>query len=188
VVNHYPLTEKSGPDLRREPVVQMGFTRQVLISVGLIFTVAAIVVGNMPDSALTAQLNRSVRPYLNFTGLYQDWSVFANPRTISAYVDARVDYSDGTSSVYPIPAGRGLAAYTDYRWIKFEEYLRTDGGGRYWPAYAKYVADQARGQGHDPVRVTLIRRWANTLPPGSGPERCPWHEFTMYVMPVKGVR
>jgi hypothetical protein len=184
VVSQDP-TEKSDRHLRHEPVVQMGLTRQVLISVGLIFTVAAIVIGNMPDSALTAQLNRSVQPYVNFTGLHQDWSVFADPRTITAYVEARVDFSDGTSAVYSFPVSPGLAAYSNYRWRKFGEHLRTDRKKWLWPAYAKYVADQARDQGHDPVRVTLVRRWANLLPPGRGPAHGPWHEFTMYVMPVK---
>jgi hypothetical protein len=188
VADQDPLTEKSEPHLRRESVVQMGLTKQVLLSSGLLFTVAAIIVCNMPNSALTDQLNRSVRPYVNFTGIYQDWSVFANPRTISAYVFARVDYSDGNSSVYPMPAGWGLAAYTDYRWIKFEEHLRPDTGEWHWPAYARYVAEQTRDEGRDPVRVALIRRWAETLPPGPGPEHGPWHEFTMFVMPVKGER
>ena len=166
----------------------MGEARQVLITVWLVFTVVAMIVGNMPDSALTAQLSRSTQPYLNFTGLHQSWNVFAPPPKISAYVDARVDYSDGSSSVYTVASGRGLAEYTDYRWNKFQEVLRPDTARWLWPAYAQYVASRARSDGHDPVRVTLIRRWADNLPPGPGPERGPWHEFTMYVMPVKGAR
>jgi hypothetical protein len=166
----------------------MGEARQVFISVWLVFTVVAMIVANMPDSVLTAQLSRFTQPYLNFTGLTQSWNVFAPPPKISSHVDARVDYSDGTSSVFLVPAGRGLAEYTDYRWSKFEEYLRPDEGSWLWPAYARYVASRARSDGHDPVRVTLIRRWADTNLPGPGPERGPWQESTIYVMPVKGAR
>jgi hypothetical protein len=110
--------------------------------------------------------------------------VFAEPRDISAYVDARVDYSDGTSSVHPIPGASGLDAYVDYRWQKYEEVIRPDDGKQLWPAYANYIAGLARAEGRDPVRITLIRRWSPTLPPGPGPERGPWQQAVMGVFPV----
>lgn len=161
---------------------------QVVISLGLVFTVAAMVVGNLPDSQLKADLSVVMQPFLDATGLNQAWQVYAAPRDFSAYVDARVDYSDGTSSVYAIPNRRGLGAYADYRWQKYMECIRADDGKQLWPAYADYVASRARADGRDPVRVTLIRRWAQTLPPGRGPERGPWQEVVMGVFPVGAAR
>ncbi|MBV9314117.1 MAG: hypothetical protein JO100_10350 [Pseudonocardia sp.] len=162
---------------------------QVLISLGLLVTLAAIVVTNMPDSQLKSDLLNLVAPYLNATGLSQDWGVFApNPRMVSAYVEGRVEYANGTSSVWPIPAGLGFSAYSDYRWQKFEEQVRLDDNSRLWSPFAEYLANQARAAGRKPVRVSLVRRWAGTLPPGPGPERGPWQEYTFYVLPVDGAR
>ena len=159
-------------------------TRQMLASVGLIFIVGAILVGNMPDSVLRSALGNVTQPFLNAVGLYQAWGVFAEPRDVSAYVDARVDFSDGTSSIYPIPVRQGLGAYADYRWQKYEEVIRMDEGRELWAAYAHYVAALARRDGRNPLRVTLIRRWSQTLPPGPGPDHGPWHLVVMASYPV----
>jgi hypothetical protein len=159
-------------------------TGRVLQSAALAFIVAAMIVGNLPDSALRSVAGTLTEPFLNATGLYQGWGVFANPRTISAYVNARVDYSDGTSSTVAIPDDGHLAAFSDYRWQKYMEMIRPDDGSSYWPAYAEYVANKERALGHDPVRITLVRRWAETLPPGPGPEHGPWHQNVMSVTAV----
>lgn len=94
------------------------------------------------------------------------------------------DYSDGTFSVYRIPSRRGFGAYVDHRWQKYEELMRRRDGKWLWAAYAEYLANRARADGRDPVRVTLIQRWADTLPPGRGPEHGPWQESVMGVFPV----
>jgi len=168
------------------PRIAKSVAGQVLINIGLIFTVVAIIVGNMPDSGLTAALGKWTQPMLNVTGLQQDWGVFSPPPTTSAYVDARIDYSDGTFSVYSIPSRRGLAEYSDYRWQKYEESIGPDDGEAQWATYAQYLANRARADGRDPVRATLIRRWSDTLPPGAGPEHGPWHEDVMGVFPMGG--
>lgn len=155
--------------------------RHFLISCGLVITIAAIIVGNMPDSALKSELGRVTDPLLTAAGLYQGWGVFAEPRTVSAYVDGRVDFTDGTSTTIPMPDRSGLGAEVDYRWQKYMEVIRPDDGAQYWPAYAQYLATRASGDGRTPLRVTLIRRWARTLPPGPGPERSPWSQDVMGV-------
>jgi hypothetical protein len=159
---------------------------RVLISLGLVFILGSILVSNMPDSELKDSVGAVTVPFVNSTGLNQDWSVFSAPRTISAYVDGRVDYQDGQSEVFPIPTRPGLAAYIDYRWQKFEEIVRTDGNQKLWAPYAVYLADRAHAEGHEPIRVSLTRRWADTLPPGPGAEHGPWREFTFYVLSLKG--
>jgi hypothetical protein len=161
---------------------------QALISLLLIVTVGAVLVVNMPASLLRQDLGHVTQPILNATGLDQNWAVFSRPRTMSAYVFARIEYADHTSSVATIPSGHGLDAYVDYRWQKYEEQIRLDDGAWLWARYAKYVANTARENGRQPVQVSLVRRWADTNPPGPGPERVPWREFTFYVLTVGPVR
>ncbi len=139
-----------------------------------------MVLGNLPEVGVMGDLRAATQPIRSATGLNQNWRVYSPPRSLSAYVEARVDYSDGTSSLTSIPGRRGIGAFIDYRWQKYEEAIRPDTGQPYWADYADYVADRARAEGRKPVRVTLIRRWAETLPPGPGPERDPWRAFTMY--------
>lgn len=159
--------------------------RRVIASVGLIFIVVAVMVGNMPDSALRATLDVVADPFRQAVGLEQNWAMYSQPRDISAYVDGRVDNADGTSRVYSVPDGRGITAYSDYRWQKYMEMIRPDDGKALWPAYAEFIADRARADGQDPVRVTLIRRWAQTQPPGPGPLRGPWQDVTLYVRELR---
>src|ERR1700712_3310762 len=147
--------------------------RRALSSAALVAAVAVMVAGNLPEVGLMGDLRAATQPIRSATGLNQNWRVYSPPRTLSAYVDARVDYADGTSSVYSIPGRRGVGAFVDYRWQKYEEAIRPDSGKPLWADYAEYVADRARAGGKDPVRVTLIRRFANTLPPGPGPPRDP---------------
>jgi hypothetical protein len=166
------------------PTIEKSVAGQVVLSIALIFTVGAILVANAPDSGLKAALSDCTQPFLNATGLSQEWGVFSAPRTFSAYVEGVIDDSDGTFSVYRIPSRRGLGAFVDYRWQKYEESIRRKDGKWLWAAYAQYLANRARADGRDPVRVTLIQRWADTLPPGRGPEHGPWQEWVMGIFPV----
>ena len=161
---------------------------QAVISLLVVAVVGAILVINMPDSQLKRDLGRVTTPLVNATGLDQNWGIFAAPRTISAYVDAHVRFSNGTTSVVKLPTGSGIAAYANYRWQKYEEVLRPDDGKPYWNAYAQYVANGARKSGKQPVQVSLVRRWAETRPPGPGPAHGPWQEYTFYVLNVTGTQ
>jgi hypothetical protein len=155
---------------------------RVIISLGVVVVIVCIVVVNMPPSLLRRDAGRYTLPVTFATGLNQDWTIFSQPRTIAAYVDARIDFADGSSTVKSIFTGHWLNAYVDYRWQKYEEVIRPASGSPFWRDYAEYVAAHARRPGHEPVRVTLIRRFAQTLPPGPGPAHGPWNEVTMYVL------
>jgi hypothetical protein len=157
---------------------------RLLISLGVTVTVVAVLVVDMPASHLRDRLIGPAGWFVRATGLDQDWGVFAPPPTISFFVEGRVDDADGTTSVWANPLRPGLGTYVDYRWHKYEERLRLDDEQRLWAPYARYLADQARAAGHTPVRVSLVRRWASTRPPGPGPEHGPWQEYTFFVLPV----
>jgi hypothetical protein len=155
-----------------------------VISVLVAFTVAAILVVNLPGSALRSDAGRVTDPFVQATGLDQNWGIFSTPRTVSAYVDGRVDFADGSSVVIPITTAHGLGAFVDYRWQKYEELIRVDDGRPLWGDYARYLAREAGTAGHVPVRVSLVRRFSATRPPGPGPERDPWQSYTYFVYDV----
>jgi hypothetical protein len=157
---------------------------RALLSVLVTVTVLAMVVVNMPASHLRDALIGPVGWFVRATGLEQDWGVFAPPRNLSLEVLARVDDADGSATVVRAPQRLGLGSYVDYRWHKYEERLRLDERADLWEPYARFVAAGARAEGRDPVCVTLVRRWAPTLPPGPGPEREAWKEYPFYVLPL----
>src|ERR1700712_63083 len=117
--------------------------RRALSSAALVAAVAVMVVGTLPEVVLMGDLRAATQPIRSATGLNQNWRVYSPPRILSAYVEARVDYSDGTSSIYSIPGRRGVGAFVDYRWQKYEEVIRPDSGEPYWPHYAEYIPDRA---------------------------------------------
>jgi hypothetical protein len=157
---------------------------RAIISIGAVVVLVAVIVLNMPDSQLRTDVNRYTLPVINATGLNQNWGIFSNPRTLSAYVDGRIDFADGSSSLVPISTSNWFGAYASYRWQKYEEVIRLDSGSIYWHDYAEYLATNASTHGRHPIRVTIIRLFAQTLPPGPGPSHGPWQESTMYVLNV----
>ena len=163
-----------------------GAGRRLLITVFLVVTVAAVLVQNMPDSVIKTGLMVPARPYLNLTGLDQNWSIFSpNPRQQTVYVLARVEHSDGSVAVHPVPTGIGPSEYWGYRWQKYEESLSDPAGGRaLWRPYAEWVVNKDQQQGGDPVEVTLVRRTSDNLPPGGQPDALPFVDQEFYTAPV----
>lgn len=145
------------------------------------FTVLTV---NIPDSEIKDHLLVPFGPVLRATGLDQNWGVFSDVRSVSVFVEARVHNVDGSTRVFPIPSRPGLAALSDYRWQKYEEQVRLDDNKNLWAPYADWVIRQAKAQGLHPESVDLVRRFADTLPPGPPPERDPYTEFTFYSQPV----
>jgi hypothetical protein len=132
----------------------------------------------------------AAEPYLNATGLDQNWRVFApNPRQTSLRVEARVRYADGSVATWRPPGGGALVgAYWDYRWRKWLENVVQDANREVlWRPAAAFVAREMRRPGHDPRTVTLIRRWQRLRPPGSpGPDARPWKSYRFYSYTVGG--
>jgi hypothetical protein len=159
---------------------------RIVLSLWLVGIVVVMIAGNFYTTGLQGTIRTATQPVRTITGLNQGWGVFApNPRGTSQYVDGRVDFADGTSTTYLIPKRRGLGAYADYRWHKYQERIFPDKGAYLWPVYAEYLADRARADGRNPVRVALIRRWSDPLPPGPGPPHGPWYESTIFVLEVE---
>ena len=156
---------------------------RAVISVFVAATVLCLVLWNLPDdSALQRETSRIVRPYMLATGLSQNWGVFApNPRRETLAFEARVTYADGTTETKTVPRGGLLVgSYWDYRWRKWYEYVRGDDYKGLWQPAAAWFAARAEDEGRQPVRVTLVRRWRASLPPGDGPSHGPWQEDAFY--------
>jgi hypothetical protein len=159
---------------------------RAMISFGVMFTLAAILVACLPDSVIKSSLLVRAQPYLTAVGLGEDWGVFApSPRTAVIYGSGDIQYSDGTSSVWSFPVRSGVMAYSDYRWQKFEEYVRLDDHRGLWQPFAQYLADHQATPGRTPVQVSLMRRWADIHPPGVTPGLGPWSQYVYYVMPLQ---
>jgi hypothetical protein len=140
---------------------------------------------NLPPSHVPHQLaktNTTARA-LGYDGT---WSMFApDPYVIDVHVEARIRYRDGTSRTWSPPRGDPvLGELRDFRWRKFEEWLRKDSYRWVWQPTAAYIARHEQQQGREPVEVTLIRRWQDLLPPGPGPARGPEHQFAFYTWQV----
>lgn len=159
---------------------------RALVNVLVVATVLSIAVVNLPDSQLKADAARLTTPFVDATGLDQNWSVFSDPRTLSAHVYGVVEFADGSTTTMGIDTSAGLGAYVDYRWQKYEEVIRPDSGAWLWPDYARYLGRQSARDGRTPVRVSLVRNWSESNPPGPGPARGPWREHTFYVLALGG--
>lgn len=157
---------------------------RALISLFVIGTVFSVLVVNLPGSQLKDRLLVPFGPVLRASGLDQNWGVFSDVRTVSVFVEGRVLDADGSTTVIPIPTRRGLAALSDYRWQKYGEQVRLDDHRDLWRPYATWLAEDARGAGRIPVRVSLVRRFADSLPPGPGPERKQYQSFTFFELPL----
>lgn len=159
------------------------------ISVLIALTVASLFFWNLPDSEIRDRALRVVRPYVLATGLSQNWGVFApDPRRNSLEVFARVRFADGGEETLRVPRGNRLVGgYWDYRWRKWAEWTRTDSRDYLWRPAAAWFARRAGTTGREPVEVTLVRRWRESLPPGPGPSKADWQEYDFYTYDVRAV-
>ena len=159
---------------------------RVAISVFLIVTLLALVFWNLPESELKRQSFKVVRPYITALSIEQNWGVFApDPRRQTIDIFARVSFADGTEETFGIPRGDDLVGgYWDYRWWKWAEWVRLDAYSDLWRPAALWFARRAAADGRRPIRVTLVRRWYDLLPPGGGPERTEWQEESFYTLPL----
>ena len=157
-----------------------------LLSVVIGITLATVLTQQLPNSYLRAKLDRVFAPYAKATGLEQDWAVFApNPRRMVIEVEGRVKYADGSTSTWRIPRSDDfLGVYWDYRWLKLVEHVHPDSGAPLWQGVALYVARQQR-RAVPMVAVDLVRRWSELRPPGPGPSRSPWQEYSFYSLPSR---
>jgi hypothetical protein len=157
-----------------------------VISLFLVVTLVSVVAWNLPSSELKDKALPVVAPYVNATGLNQNWSVFApEPRRSTIVLEARITYADGVRETWRAPARNAVVGgYSDYRWRKWYEHVTSGDETFLRKPAAEYVARLHTQDGRQPVRVVLIGRSQPLLPPGPGPERGDWSETTLYTLTV----
>jgi hypothetical protein len=169
--------------------------KRAAISAFLLFHLAAIASWSLPfNSLLNDRFKIAVRPYFLWSGLFQDWSMFApDPSKLNSYIEAEIWYRDGSREMWAFPRMNELGYVDRYfkeRYRKFAtEYLRLDSNSALWPDAARYLARTHRNPTNPPTGVRLIRSWSEISPPGPGGEfrHTPWAHYPYFTYVVKPV-
>jgi hypothetical protein len=116
-------TETERPDGAAPADLTLAETRagRRLLNVVIVLLLGAMLVSNLPDSELRAQLQAVERPVTDLTGLSQNWALFApEPRSTFLRLRAEVERADGTVEEWTPPVGdRVLGVMRTYRWRKW---------------------------------------------------------------------
>lgn len=158
-----------------------------VLSTLIVVTIVAIVAINLPGSDLRTKLMRPAQPYLNATGLDQNWALFApDPRSVVIDVSALVKFDDGATARWRFPHdGALIGGYRDYRWRKWEENLIDPANAAaLWKPAALWAASQEARPGATVTRVTLLERYAVLAPPGASPSVGPSKQRVIYTLLV----
>jgi hypothetical protein len=135
-------------------------SKRVLINLFLGFHILAIICWCVPlDLPLLASSKELIRPYFQWSGLFQSWNTFApSPWRLNSYVEARLIYQDGSEKTWSFPRMEqlGLAQrYREERYRKFVEVLQDDANDALWPDVARRIA-QLNSTPAQPVKTVML--------------------------------
>ncbi|MFM1996815.1 MAG: hypothetical protein RLZZ111_1202 [Planctomycetota bacterium] len=139
-------------------------------------------------------LDRVAGGPLLFLGLWQSWDMFSpDPRTQDICVEVVCVDRDGTRRPWMLTDMIAMdypERWRKDRWRKyFNDHLRLDAGRDLWQPFAAYAVRRLREEGHDPVRIELVRWWRD-CEPAVRPElradvrRSPWGSYRFFAAPV----
>lgn len=177
--------------------IQGGWQRRLEASAGgrallsgfIIFTLAAMLVSNLPDSELRRTGLKVFDPYLDVSGLHQNWNLFApDPRRTTLQLEARITFDDGTTTLWHPPNGNPfVGVYRTFRWRKWAgNVLASSNQGLLEPT-ADWIAVMHTKDGKVPVQVELVKRSYVAPPLGSGkPSHAPWKETVLLTVQYEG--
>ncbi|MGH2786093.1 MAG: hypothetical protein ACRDJ1_12590 [Actinomycetota bacterium] len=164
-------------------------TGRALISGFIIFTLAAMLISNLPSSELRRTGMKVFRPYLDASGLHQNWNLFApDPRRTTLQLEARITFDDGTTTVWHPPVGDPfVGVYRTFRWRKWAgNVLSSSGDGLLEPA-ADWIAAMHTKDGKTPIAIVLVKRSYVAPALGSGkPAKQPWQETVLLTVEYSG--
>jgi hypothetical protein len=171
-----------------QPRIESSGLGRAAISLFVVATLVAIVGTNLPASTLRSDLMSPGQPYLNALGLDQDWALFApDPRRTVIGLEAVVRYEDGTTATWTIPNDDPIVgAYRDYRWRKWMENVIMPTSQTLWRGAALWAAREEASPQKREFDVTLVRREANLLAPGTTPLRAPWTTQAFFQLRLAG--
>lgn len=165
-------------------------TGRALISGFLMFTLGAMLISNLPTSELRRTGLKVFDPYLDVSGLHQNWNLFApDPRRTTLQLEARITFDDGTTTLWHPPTGNPLTGvYRTFRWRKWAgNVLASDNAELLEPA-ADWIALMHSKDGKVPIAVQLVKRSYVAPSIGSGkPSTQPWRETVLLTVEYEGV-
>ena len=156
---------------------------RALLSGFLLLVLGAMLVSNLPSSALKDEAMPAFEPLIDATALTQNWNLFApDPRNSTLRLAARMTYPDGVTLEWRQPESDPIIGpYRAYRWRKLANNLLSDRRSFLWPDVIAWLAREHRRDGQAPERVVLLRQFYFAPPPGSGDRtRPPWREDVLY--------
>jgi hypothetical protein len=141
---------------------------RVVISVFILAVFVALLTANLPVSRLQNLLTRADHQFVYALGFDQSWGVFApDPRQQTIDVTAHITFEDGSKATWKVPRRDPVfGEYTDYRWLKWAEYVVSPIHSELWNPIAAYVARQYATPSHRPREVRLTNRAKLLVPPG----------------------
>jgi hypothetical protein len=164
---------------------------------------AAEVVRDAPNYLLKANWWFKGTPfhyYLDTPGFWQYWNMFSpNPANVDAWLDAEVEFADGTQMVYKYPRMQDLSVFERYfkeRYRKFVENVHGDRFTYKWPMVAQAIAYASyQGDGNLPVKVTLRRHFKEikplttfSPPPDYKEPEYQMYEFFVYMVDTEKIK
>jgi hypothetical protein len=106
-----------------DPDTSLSATRagRTLLNLVALALVSAMLVSNLPGSALRERLVAFEQPITDLTGLSQSWALFApTPRSATLQLRAEIERTDGSVEEWVPPVGdRLVGVYRTYRWRKW---------------------------------------------------------------------
>ncbi len=156
---------------------------RALISGFILFALFAMLISNLPASELRVTGMKIADPFLDVTGLHQNWNLFApDPRRATLQLEARIRYADGSVVVWHPPVGDPfIGLYRTFRWRKWAGNVLASDNDELLKPTADWLARAHATPGHVPVEVVIVKRSYVAPRPGSGrPSHQPWKETVLY--------
>jgi hypothetical protein len=105
----------------------------------------------------------------SFFSMYQGWEMFApNPSRLNIFLDAEIEFEDGTTYVWQLPRATHQGAMAKHLWGEkmrklVSECLRMDKNSWAWKDTARYVLRKNKETlfEKNPMKVHLRRNWYN---------------------------
>ncbi len=157
--------------------------RKAIINLFLVWQVLAVAVWLLPDGIGRQTVYPVVSDYMRFTGCWQQWTMFSpSPYKNDSYVEARIEYPDGTSSHWNVVRMHDLGYVQKYQRERFRkaiENMHLDDNSRMWPYLSRYCALQSERSGRPnyPMTVHLVRHFRYISPPSARTLPFAAHEF-----------
>ncbi|UOF01249.1 hypothetical protein [Bdellovibrio reynosensis] len=154
--------------------------KKIVITAFFTLNVSIMIVDGLPDkSLLGSRFLKSVAQYQAWSMLYQPWAMFApNPMNTTAFVEAQVEFTDGTFDTWQIPRPQNAKGWqrlvADRYRILGQETLLPNTNELVWFDFSKFVTNQVQlkekeGKNRTVKNLSFHRKFSRVIPPPQGP-------------------